>query len=174
MRIGEDIPSHGVLRLNEVAATQAAKQAGLSPAVTYSEPGAMVLHFIEGRTLVPEDLRDLTRLESLVRMIHTFHHEVPKYLRGPVLMFWVFHVIRDYAATLGEGRSAPMPLLNDLLAANFIDDGLVRRFSAMKCASLLRETMWSKVSKIHSTLDFDYAAYTVKNLALFEPPTTSS
>lgn len=43
-----------------------------------------------------------------------------------------------------------------------------RRFSAMKCASLLRETLWSMVSEIHSTLDFDYAAYTAENRARFE------
>jgi len=38
----------------------------------------------------------------------------------------------------------------------------------MKCASLLRETLWSMVSEIHSTLDFDYAAYTSDYLARFE------
>ncbi len=38
----------------------------------------------------------------------------------------------------------------------------------MKCASLLRESMWSMVSEIHSRLDFDYVAYTDENLARFE------
>ena len=37
----------------------------------------------------------------------------------------------------------------------------------MKCASLLRETMWSMVSEISSDIDFDYAAYTADNLARF-------
>ena len=36
----------------------------------------------------------------------------------------------------------------------------LRAFSAMQCASLLREAMWSMVSEIHSDLDFDFAAYT--------------
>jgi thiamine kinase-like enzyme len=103
---------------------------------------------------------------------------------------------------------------NDLLAANFIDDGerlwlldwdyagyntalfdlanlssnnelapeqedwiletyyqqtvtnrLRRRLAAMKCVSLLRETLWSIVSEIHSTLDFDYEEYTAKNIS---------
>ena len=49
-----------------------------------------------------------------------------------------------------------------------VTDGLWHRYSAMKCASLLRETMWSMVSEIHSDLDFDYAAYTAENLARFE------
>ncbi|MEM9141294.1 MAG: choline kinase, partial [Pseudomonadota bacterium] len=40
-----------------------------------------------------------------------------------------------------------------------------RPYQAMKCASLMRETMWSMVSEIHSDLDFDYGAYTAENLA---------
>ena len=48
------------------------------------------------------------------------------------------------------------------------DQGLLRRYAAIKCASALRETMWSMVSEIHSTLDFDYAQYTDENLARFE------
>jgi hypothetical protein len=35
----------------------------------------------------------------------------------------------------------------------------------MKCASLLRETMWSMVSELTSEIDFDYSAYTAENLA---------
>ena len=42
-----------------------------------------------------------------------------------------------------------------------------RRYEAMKCASLLREAMWSMVQEIHSTLDFDFVDYTDKNLVLF-------
>ncbi len=38
----------------------------------------------------------------------------------------------------------------------------------MTAASLLRETMWSMVSEMHSKLDFDYAAYTAENRARFE------
>ena len=48
------------------------------------------------------------------------------------------------------------------------DEGLWRSYAAMKCASLLRETLWSAVSEIHSTLDFDYEAYTAKNAARFD------
>ena len=49
-----------------------------------------------------------------------------------------------------------------------VDDRLRRRAAAMTAASLLRETMWSMVSELHSTLDFDYAAYTAENLRRFE------
>jgi hypothetical protein len=48
------------------------------------------------------------------------------------------------------------------------DAALMRRYCAMKCASLLRESMWSMVSEVHSSLDFDYVGYTDENLARFE------
>ena len=48
------------------------------------------------------------------------------------------------------------------------DDQLRHRLSAMKCASLLRETMWSMVAEIHSSLDFDFKAYTADYLGRFE------
>lgn len=44
----------------------------------------------------------------------------------------------------------------------------LHRLAAMKCASLLRETLWSMVSEGHSRLNFDYAAYTTENLQRFE------
>ena len=49
-----------------------------------------------------------------------------------------------------------------------VDDRLRTRAAAMTAASLLRETIWSMVSEIHSTVDFDYAAYTAENLIRFE------
>lgn len=39
-----------------------------------------------------------------------------------------------------------------------------RSYQAMKCTSLMRETLWSMTSEIHSELDFDYGAYTAENM----------
>lgn len=240
VRVGDDIPVHQVMRFNELAASRAAEAAGISPPVRHSEPGVLVIDFIDGKTLGEEDIRAPGMLERILPVVKRCHRNVPAHLRGPVLMFWVFHVIRDYGWTLEEGNSTyrdKLPGLretarileeavgaidlvfghNDLLAANFIDDGeriwlidwdyggfnsplfdlgglasnngldakqedwllenyferpvddaLRRAYTAMKCASLLRETMWSMVSEIHSDLDFDYSAYTAENLARFE------
>jgi thiamine kinase-like enzyme len=49
-----------------------------------------------------------------------------------------------------------------------LDENLLRRFHAMKCASLLREAMWSMASEITSALDFDYVAYTTEYIGRFE------
>jgi len=240
VRIGNDIPEHGIVRANELAANLAAHAAGVAPAVIHSEPGALVLEFIPGRTFTAADARNPRNLERIVDLLKRCHRGIPEYLRGPGAMFWVFHVVRDYAHTLNADNSrhrsrlpqllgtaarlekalGPVDIVfghNDLLPTNFIDDGerlwlvdweyagfnsplfdlaglasnnefpadlslrllesyygrvvdreLKRRFAAMNAASLLRETMWSMVSEIHSKLDFDYVAYTAMNLARFE------
>lgn len=239
VRIGDDIPVHGVMRFAELAASRAAHAAGLAPEVLHHEPGAIVFAFIEGRTLTPETVRPHTMLERILPLVKRCHREIPRHLQGPVLMFWPFHIFRSYAASLREAKSphvselptlltiaedlerrlGPIELVfghNDLLAGNFIDDGdrlwlidydyagyssplfdlgnlcsnndvspadeewllgayferpvddqLRHRYQAMKCASLLRETMWSMIAERISTLDFDYAAYTEDYRARF-------
>ena len=44
---------------------------------------------------------------------------------------------------------------------------LWRSYLAMKAAAALRETLWSMVSEVQSSLDFDYAGYTTANLATY-------
>jgi len=143
-RCGEDIPVHHVFRDRERAATVAAHAAGLSPELVYAAPGVMVVRYIEGRTLVEADLR--TNLARIVALLATCHRDVGRHLAGPASVFWVFHVIRDYARTLQaaharadadltryvaladtlEAQQTPLPIVfghHDLLAGNFIDDG---------------------------------------------------
>lgn len=239
VRVGEDLPMHQVMRFNELAAARAAHAAGISPAVVYASDGLTVLDFIDSHTLTEADVRSDSYLPRILNLVKTCHRQVPDHLRGPALVFWVFHVIRDYAATLSElgsshariipelveignaleAAAGPFDIVfghNDLLCGNFLNDGkrlwlidfdyagfnsplfdlgglasnnglseaqedwmletyfevpvtisLRHRYEAMKCASLLRETMWSMVSEMSSMIDFDYAAYTAENLARF-------
>ena len=239
VRLGADIPAHHVMRFNELAASRAAHAAGLSPEVVFAQEGLSVLRYIDSKTLAEPDVALPCYLPRIVALMRRCHHDIPAHLRGPVLMFWVFHVIRDYAAWLTEQASPYAPRLpefltiaekleaaigpivpvfghNDLMAANILDDGtrlwlidwdyagyntalfdlgglasnnalteaqelemlelyyekpadlaLLKRYHAMKCASLLREVMWSMVSEAISGLDIDYAAYTAENLTRF-------
>lgn len=146
VRIGDDIPVHQIMRFNELAASRAAFAAGISPEVLYHAPGVLVIDFIEARTLQAEDFQQDGMLAQALALVARAHREMPKHLRGPALMFWVFQVIRDYAATLREGGSSHLALLpevlaqaavleaavgpvdlvfghNDLLPANFLHDG---------------------------------------------------
>lgn len=146
VRIGDDIPVHQIMRFNELAASHAAHAAGISPAVLHHEPGALVIDFIDARTMTAEDLRQPDLLSQALALVARTHRDLPRHLRGPALTFWVFQVLRDYAATLTEGASRHLPALsglvaeaddleravgriemvfghNDLLPGNFLHDG---------------------------------------------------
>jgi thiamine kinase-like enzyme len=123
----------------------------------------MVSAFLGAKTFGPQDVRE-NRLR-IARLARSFHEEMPKHVSGAGFMFWVFHVNRDYARTLEAGRSRmtgrlpeflalndaleaaqqPLPIVfghNDLLPANFLDDG---------------KKLW--------LIDFEYAGF---NTAMFD------
>ncbi|MEM5470204.1 choline/ethanolamine kinase family protein [Hoeflea sp. AS60] len=144
VRLGRDFPFHHVDRNREVMTARAAHAAGFAPRVEYSEPGIMVSAFLDAHTFDAADVR--ANPERIGQLIREFHTTMPRHIEGPGFMFWVFHVIRDYARTLVAGRSRmtdrlpawlelaesleaaqhPLPIVfghNDLLPANFLDDG---------------------------------------------------
>ena len=240
VRVADDIPVHGIMRFNELAASRAAHAAGVSPEVVHAEPGALVLRFIDGATYGEAEVRAAQAAGRIVPLLRRVHDDMPNHYQGPLLAFWVFQVVRGYAISLRQGDSrmldevprylavneelegavGPVRMVfghNDLLPANFMDDGerlwlidwdyaglntplfdlanlasnnqfsaaeedglleayfeapandeMRLKLAAMKCASLLRESMWSMVSEIHLDIDFDYRAYTAENLARFE------
>jgi thiamine kinase-like enzyme len=144
VRFGRDYPFHHVDRAREVMTARAAHAAGFGPAVEYVAPGVSVGQFLTAATWTPADVSAAPdRVGALLRR---FHHEMPNHITGAGFIFWPFHVIRDYARTIGAGNSPfapslpdrlalaakleaaqiPMPIVfghNDLLPANFLDDG---------------------------------------------------
>lgn len=146
VRTGDDIPVHRVMRFNESSAAAAAERIGISPPIIYQERGILVMEYVPGRTLGEEDARDRDTLAAMLDLIKRCHHEMEKEIRGPVLAFWPFHAVHDYAHTLKEGnsrmverlpefigysdqlekiagRGLTVPCHNDLVAANFLDTG---------------------------------------------------
>src|SRR5260221_5584256 len=99
VRVGNDIPVHHVMRFNEAAASKAAFAAGISPEIVHTEPCILVLRFVDGKTCTADDMRDPARLARVVPLLKRVHRDMPNHLRGPLLAFWVFHVVRDYAHT---------------------------------------------------------------------------
>ncbi len=236
VRIGKDIPEHGVMRWNELALSKAAQSLGVSPAVVHYEPGILVLEFIDSQTFEEADVRKSKNLMRIISLVAKTHRGIGQYLNTPILTFWPFQVNQSYMSRLETDGSTHMSKLadlkrqlellqdatgqvdlvighNDLLAANILDDGdqlwLIdweyggfntplfdlaglagnnglsilqeqqmleqyfdrsweiywRPYQAMKCISLMRETLWSMVSEIYSEIEFDYGAYTSENLS---------
>ena len=237
VRMGEDIPEHLISRSNELIVSRAASAVGLSPGIAYHDKGILILEYIKSKTFTDEDVRK--NIKSIIPLIKKIHYEIPKKLFGQSLIFWVFHVIRNYVNFLSKNESSYSKILfdlmkkseileiksspfdivfghNDLLPANFLDDGsrlwiidweyagynsplfdlgglssnnnfsfdeeiyllenyfekkisdqILLKYNSLKCASLLRETMWSMVSEITSKIDFDYKNYTEENLIKF-------
>lgn len=163
VRFGRDYPFHHVMRERELMTARAAADAGFAPKVEYAEVGAMVTAYLGAKTYGGADVRGDRR--RIVEFVRRFHHDMPQGISGAGFMFWVFHVIRDYARTLREGRhrlagelpsylalaeeleqaQIALPIIfghNDLLPANFLDDG---------------ERLW--------LIDFEYAGF---NTAMFD------
>ncbi len=240
VRLGGDIETHLVKRFNEQACHRASEAVGLSPRIVYADESALAMAYVDGRTLDAQSIAQPAMLTRIAALLRRLHQDATQKLRGPVVMFWVFHVLRDYAARLRDEEAGcrddlaylmpkavhleraigPVDITlahNDLLPANLIDAAdrlwlidwdyggfntplfdlasvasncelstalavqlleayyetpvtaeLWRRFHAMICASLLRETLWSMVSEISSKIDFDYQAYTAEYRARFE------
>lgn len=157
VRFGKDYPFHHVFREREAMTARAAYAAGFAPEVRYSEPGIMVTAFLGAKTYGADDVR--ANIERIAMLMRRFHDEMPRHVSGAGFIFWPFHVIRDYARTLAAGNSrmvralpsyltladqleqaqAALPIVfghNDLLPANFLDDG---------------ERLW--------LIDFEYAGF---------------
>lgn len=162
-RLVRDYPFHHVFRDRELMAARAAHEAGFAPAIRHAEPGIVVSTFVEGRTFGEADVR--ANAPRIARLIRDFHLRMSHHVTGAGFIFWVFHVIRDYAHTLKaagsrhvpdlprhvaladelEAAQVPLPIIyghNDLLPANLIDDG---------------ERLW--------LIDFEYAGF---NTAMFD------
>lgn len=165
VRLGEDIPEHLVMRFNELAASRAAHRAGISPAVLYAEQGLTVIEYIDSKTLSAADICQTETLQKIIPVLRACHQDVAEHLEGPVLMYWTSHVVQNYARQLVarespyagqaselvrvakelEQAAGPFDMVfchNDLLAANFLDDG---------------DKIW--------LIDWDYAGY---NSPLFD------
>jgi thiamine kinase-like enzyme len=165
VRLGEDIPVHGVLRFNEFAASQAAAACGLSPSVLHSEPGVMILQWVEAKTLTAADIKDTDMIGRVTPLLKKCHEELAAHLRGPALAFWVFHTVRDYVATLRVNKS---PYQNEFYRYLMISDELERAVGDIRMAFCQNDLLPANILDDGNRLwlvDWDYAGF---NSPLFD------
>ena len=140
---GKDTNLLGIDRGVELAATEAAAAVGVGPeVVAFVEPeGWLVTRFIEGETPSPERMREPEMLARVAESLRAFHEGQP--IPGIFDSFRVVEIYRETALARGgaipdayesareiarqieeqRGEAEPKPCHNDLLNANFLDDG---------------------------------------------------
>lgn len=141
----------GIDRANEYAATRAAAEIGIAPAVmAFIEPeGYLIARFIQGREIPAEEMREHKALEEVARTLKKLHALPP--VRAT---FSPFAVVREYdrlarahgvtafpenygglrermdeiEVTLAQDALPPVLCHNDLLNGNFLRDeqGMLR------------------------------------------------
>jgi thiamine kinase-like enzyme len=103
-----------------------------------------VVRYVEARTYGEADVRE--NWQACIAIVKRCHGEMGKRISGQGAIFWVFQILRDYAATLTrakhkriaeiprwikiadalEAAQVPLPIVfghHDLLPTNFMDDG---------------------------------------------------
>jgi thiamine kinase-like enzyme len=159
VRLGHDLPHHGVDRAFEQAVCQAAHAAGLSPAIEHAEPGVMVMAYVDGRTLEPDTFRDVRTLAAVSPLIRRCHQEIPPLLNGPARTFCPFESVRRYAVELRNRNSPWNRDLDDLLALNdHLERGLPPSEPAFGHNDLLAGNLIDDGRRLW-LIDWDYAAY---------------
>jgi thiamine kinase-like enzyme len=144
---GKDTGLLGIDREAERLATKKAAELHLGPKVAamLDQPPCLVTCFVESREVTAAELREPRCIEEVGQALHGFHHsglELPT-------DFYVSEIVSDYAeiserrgGTLPEGfqhardcarkvvkavrknsEHQPLPCHNDLLTANFLNDG---------------------------------------------------
>src|SRR5450755_3713680 len=83
VRIGRDLPEHGVMRSSELAAARAAYAVGIAPQVIYAANGFLVSRFVAGTTLTPQQVREPPMLERIAALLRRCHREIPGCFEGP-------------------------------------------------------------------------------------------
>ena len=144
--VGENTELLGIDREAEYAANRAAAAAGVAPEVVHflRPEGCLVTRFIDGRAIEPQEIGRPEMIARVAQALRVVHAMPP--IRGT---FSAFAVVENYTRLAREHdvrfpptfealrqaldsirghlpESAPRPCHNDLLNANFLDDGALR------------------------------------------------
>ena len=114
VRIGNDIPEHLVFRANEVQASIAASKIGVCPELLFHNRSIQIFRYVDGLTLDSSNIKK--NLSEIIKLLKKVHNSIPEKLVGQSVIFWVFHVIKNYKKFLDENSSEYIKILPDLLS----------------------------------------------------------
>ena len=164
-RFGEDISYHHVMRFHEIAANKAAHEVGIAPEVIYHDKGLQILEYIESETLTSTEVKNESTLKKIISLLKIVHKKIPLYLIGPSMMFWVFHIIRDYTWTLKENNSSYISILDKLIKDSVILEKATSPHYIVFCHNDLLSSNILNDGKKLWLIDWEYAGF---NSPLFD------
>lgn len=159
VRVGRDIPVHGISQALVQNAMRAAAEVGVSPALRFASGPVTVSDFIDGRHLRPDDMQDDAILAGLVRRIRELHAGGAA-IDGLLPYFWPFQVVRTYARYLKENKSRIVADVDALANHANALERLVSPFHPVFTHNDLvpQNVMIDKAGTLF-LIDWDYGAY---------------
>lgn len=121
VRVGEDLPAHGVSRVRERAAQRAAAERSLAPAVLHANEDIMVTEFVSGRALTDADVQTAAAQGSsspLLRAVTTAIRELHSTPSPPELVMgatdiWSGPHLPKWLQLATESGYSRLPLVAD-------------------------------------------------------------
>jgi thiamine kinase-like enzyme len=153
---GQDCECLGIDRGREHACNLAAHKAGVAPAIEafFEDAGVLVTRFIPGRGLTEEEMHQRCTLSRVAAAIRRYHEG-----RDFPGVFSPFQTVRDYLAFAGP-RGAPFPERFDwmLAQADRLESALGRPSSLQPCHNDLLLANWIDDGERLWIIDWEYAA----------------
>jgi len=163
VRIGDDIPEHLVFRSNEVQASRAASKIGICPKLLFHNKSIQVFNYIKGKTFKSEDIKK--NLDNITKIIKKVHTKIPDQLIGQSVIFWVFHVIKNYKNFLDKHQSSYIKILPDLLKKALILENISSPFEIVFSHNDLLPANFMQNQDNIWLIDWEYAGF---NTPLFD------
>lgn len=159
VRIGGDIWIHGISQVSVQNSMRAAAALGVTPALTYAEPGLVVVDFIDGRPLRPEDVADEAILAEWVLRLRELHGGAHA-TAGAMTYFSPFQVVRHY---LHYCRAKSGPHLASLEGLDSVADELEKLVGPYVPVFthndvVPQNTMVDGAGRVH-LIDWDYGGF---------------
>lgn len=159
VRIGFDIPVHGIMQHSVKASLAAASDIGVTPKLIYAEPFLNVIEFVDGRVLRPDDLNEPERAAQLVKALKRLHGG-SHCLQATVTYFWPFQAVRNYARLGKERQSRLLRELPELVRIATLLESQVAPFTPVLTHNdvVPQNIMLDRADRIW-LIDWDYGGF---------------
>lgn len=159
VRVGRDIPVHGIQQSCVQTAMQAATEIGVTPALRYANDNITVSDYFDGRAVRPADLGDERILAGIVRRVRELHAGGDR-VRAMLPFFWPFQVVRNYARYCFDSGHSLRPDCDALAGHATALEHLVAPFvPVLTHNDLVPQNMMVDDAGKVLLIDWDYGAY---------------